>query len=277
MWHRETLGRGLCNKIKGYWGHKEIRKFLISLESSTAKMRHTASHWWPIGILVVLHKFIRRLALRNLDFETNCQWFCHVNWQPWFHLSTILATSLFCQCHLRHKIHHSLLSISTITRLQQGAFISYLGGYNDLWTHFPTSIALCNPFSLNWSSRPGGWTWISSIAGRFFTNWTTSSVQFGHSVMSDFLWSHGLQHARPHCPSSTPRVYSNCCPLSWWYHPTISSSVVPFSSRLQSFPESRSFPMSQLFTSGGQSTRVSASASVLPMNEHSGLISIRMD
>lgn len=94
MLHRETLGRGLCNKIKGYWGHKEIRKFLISLESSTAKMRHTASHWWPTGILVVLHKFIRRLALRKWDFETNSQWFCHVNWQPWFHPSTILSLSL---------------------------------------------------------------------------------------------------------------------------------------------------------------------------------------
>ena len=80
------------------------------------------------------------------------------------------------------------------------------------------------------------------------------------------LWPHGLQHARPPCPSPTPRVYSNSCPLSWWYHPTISSSVVPFSSHLQSFPTSRSFQMSQFFTSGGQSIRVSASASVLPMN-----------
>ena len=76
----------------------------------------------------------------------------------------------------------------------------------------------------------------------------------------------GLQHARPPCPSPTPRVYSNSCPLSRWCHPTISSSVVPFSSRFQSFPASGSFPMSQLFTSGGQSIGVSASTSVLPMN-----------
>ena len=83
--------------------------------------------------------------------------------------------------------------------------------------------------------------------------------------MSDSLRSHGLQHARPPCPSTTPRVYSNSCPLSRWCHPPISSSAVPFSARLQSFAASRSFQMSQFFTSGGQSIGVSASASVLPM------------
>ena len=92
------------------------------------------------------------------------------------------------------------------------------------------------------------------------------SVQFSHSVMSDSLWPHELQHVRLPCPSPTLRVYPNPCPLSQWCHPTISSSVIPFSSRLQSFPGSGSFPMSQLFTSGGQSTGVSASTSVLPMN-----------
>ena len=92
------------------------------------------------------------------------------------------------------------------------------------------------------------------------------SVQFSCSVMSDSLRPHGLQHARPPCPSPTPGVYSNSCPLGWWCQPTISSSVIPFSSRLQSFPASGSFPVSQLFTSAGQSTRASASASVLPMN-----------
>ena len=84
--------------------------------------------------------------------------------------------------------------------------------------------------------------------------------------MSDSLWPHELQHARPPCPSPTPRAYPNSCPLSRWCHPTISSSVIPFSSCLQSFPISGSFPMSQLFASGGQSTGASASASVLPMN-----------
>ena len=93
-----------------------------------------------------------------------------------------------------------------------------------------------------------------------------SSVQFSHSV-SDSLWPCGLQHARPPCPSSIPGVYPNSCPLSWWCHPAISSYVIPFSSRLQSFPASGSFPMSQFFTSGGQSTGVSASASVLPMKD----------
>ena len=93
-----------------------------------------------------------------------------------------------------------------------------------------------------------------------------SSVPFSHSVMSDSLRSHWLQHARLPCPSPTPRAYSNSCPSSRWCHPTISSSVVSFSSCLQSFPASGSFPVSQFFTSGGQSIRVSASASVLPMN-----------
>ena len=91
------------------------------------------------------------------------------------------------------------------------------------------------------------------------------SVQFSCSGVSDSLWPHGLQHIRPPCPSPTPRVYSNSCPSRWWCHPTISSSVVPFSSRLQSFPASGSFQMSQFFTSGGQSTGVSALASVLPL------------
>ena len=92
------------------------------------------------------------------------------------------------------------------------------------------------------------------------------SVQFSHSVASNSLRHHGLQHVRPPCPSPTPRVYSNSCPSNWWCHPTISSSVIPFSSHLQSFPASGSFQMSQFLTSGGQSIGVSASASVLPMN-----------
>ena len=93
-----------------------------------------------------------------------------------------------------------------------------------------------------------------------------ASVQFSHSVVSDSLQPHGLQHARPRCPSPTPRAYSNSCPLSRWCPPAISSSVIPFSSCLQYFPASGSFPMSQFFASGGQSIGVSASASVLPMN-----------
>ena len=84
--------------------------------------------------------------------------------------------------------------------------------------------------------------------------------------MPDSLQLHGLQHARPPCPSSTPGSYSNSCPLSLWCHPTISSSVIPFSSHLQSFPASGSFQMGRFFTSGGQSVGVSASTSVLPMN-----------
>ena len=99
--------------------------------------------------------------------------------------------------------------------------------------------------------------WNQSLVPKTFSSVTQSCLT---------LRPHGLQHARLICPSPTPRAYSNTCPLCWWCHPIISSSVVPFSSCLQSFPASGSFPMSQFFTSGGQSIRVSASASVLPMN-----------
>ena len=114
--------------------------------------------------------------------------------------------------------------------------------------------------------------WLQPITLITLVSWKEShdtpqfnSVQFSHSVMSDSFQPHGLQHARPPCPSPTPRVYSNSCPLSWWCHPTTSSSVLPFSSHLQYFPASGSFKMSQLFTSGCQSIGVSASASVLPI------------
>ena len=143
------------------------------------------------------------------------------------------------------------------------------------------------PFSRG-SSQPRDRTQVSGIAGGFFTSWATkevcysdnkllkgdekdiyiflSSVQFSHSVVSDSLRLHGLQHARPLCLSSTPGVHSNSRPLSRWCHSTVSSSVVPFS-HLQSFPASGCFPISQFFTSGGQSSGISTSASVLPMNQ----------
>ena len=137
------------------------------------------------------------------------------------------------------------------------------------------------PFSSRFS-QPRNWTGVPCIAGGFFSNWAIREawyicichiknmwymswveliwVEFSRSVVSDSLWTHGLQHTRPPCPSPAPGVYSNSCPLSWWYH------CQPFSSCLQSFPASRSFPTSQFFASGGQSIGVSASASVLPMN-----------
>ena len=105
--------------------------------------------------------------------------------------------------------------------------------------------------------------WIINI---IYYEMIFSSVQFSRSIVSDSLRPHVLQHTRPPCPSPTPGVHSNSCPLSRWCHPAISSSVVRFSSCPQSLPASEYFPMSQLFTWGGQSTRVSALASVLPMN-----------
>ena len=104
--------------------------------------------------------------------------------------------------------------------------------------------------------------WVSLLYSRNYHN--RLSVQFSHSVLPDSLWPEGLQHAKLPCPSPTPRVYSNSWSWSQWCHPTISSSVIPFSSHLQSFPASGSFPVSKLFTSGGQ--RIGVSTSVLPMN-----------
>ena len=116
----------------------------------------------------------------------------------------------------------------------------------------------------------------TSISSDSITDWDkwylTSSLQtiqfsqFSRSVVSDSLWPHESQHARPPSPSPTPRTYSNSCPPSWWSHPAISSSVIPFSSCPQSLPESGYFPMSQLFAWGGQSIGVSTSTSVPPMN-----------
>ena len=113
---------------------------------------------------------------------------------------------------------------------------------------------LCNIFHSAYTCLP------------FYQQSVSLVSQFIHLVVCNSLRPHGLQHARPPCPSPTPGVHSDSCPLSQWSHPTISSFVIPFSSRLQSFPASVSFPMSQFFASGGQSIRVSASASVLPMN-----------
>ena len=142
-----------------------------------------------------------------------------------------------------------------------------------------------------WTGKPGmlqsmGWQrvgldWATEL--NWITNWTDDNMkifninpiiilkrmsvsQFSHSFMSNSLWPQGLQHSRLPCPSPTPGAYSNSCPWSQWCHPPISSSVVPFSSCPQSLPASGSFPVSQLFTWGGQSIGLSASASVLPMN-----------
>ena len=108
--------------------------------------------------------------------------------------------------------------------------------------------------------------WTATCKRMKLEHFLTQSVHFSHSVVSDSLRPQGLQHSRPPCPSPTPGVHPNPCPLSWWCHPTITSSVVPLSSCIQSFPASGCFPRSQFFTSGGQSTGVSASTSVLPMN-----------
>ena len=125
---------------------------------------------------------------------------------------------------------------------------------------FPTQgLNPCLLHLLHWQVGSLPLSYLGSLTG-------VLSVQFSHSVMSNSLWTHGLQHRRLHCPSPTPRACSNSCPSSRWYHPTILFSVIPVSSDLLSFSASGCFPMSQFFTSGGQSIGASASASVLPMN-----------
>ena len=165
---------------------------------------------------------------------------------------------------------------------------SYIGTLPSLMAGGPVMSLLIISFPccrqrIEWILHKGSlqeskWNKINKITSvRYSAHWSMSmdfslcifmwySVQFSCSVVSDSLQPHGLQHTRPPYPSPTPGVYSNSCPSSQWCHPTISSFVVLFSSCLQSFPASGSFPLIQFFTSDGQSIGVSASASVLPMN-----------
>ena len=128
-----------------------------------------------------------------------------------------------------------------------------VGATEYLFTAFPFFLALWLEF-------------FFLLSPSLFSFCAFTSVQFSCSVVSDSSRPHELQHARPPCPSPTPGIHSNSCPSSWWCHPAISSSVVPFSSCPWPFQASGSFPMSQLFASGGQSIGASASTSVLPMN-----------
>ena len=150
-----------------------------------------------------------------------------------------------------------------------------LSEQTSLWSIFVSRVTCLSPASTSFRRHDGQWL------PNLFLYWEGCShlqasplgwgrvpqlSQFSHSVVSHSFQHHGLQQSRPPCPSPAPRACSNSCPLSQWCHPTISSSVFPFSSCLQSFPASGAFPMSQFFTSSDQSIRVSASASVLPMN-----------
>ena len=133
------------------------------------------------------------------------------------------------------------------------------------WLHFIKAWILAPQFLNDYHFKKWNNILLYMI-NNFIKKYNISSVQFSHSVVSDSLQPHEPQHARPPCPSPTPGVYPNSCLLSQWCHPTISSSVVPFSSCLQSFPTSGSFQISQLFASGGQNIGVSASTSVFSMN-----------
>ena len=123
----------------------------------------------------------------------------------------------------------------------RGSFVAARQNYPRIFFLF--HVNLSTPFPRNWLY------WLEIFVSLFISPQSSLSLQFSHLVMSNSLWPHGLQHARLPCQSPAPRTCSNSCPLSWWCHPTVSSSVVPFSSCLQSFPVSGSFPMSQFFAS----------------------------
>ena len=183
---------------------------------------------------------------------------CLTYFTQWWFLSPSMMLSM--------TLNHSFLCLSNI----------------ELYIHTPSSYpflcwytfgyfqvqAMVNSAAMNIWIHVSFWImmFFDIWLGVGFLNYMFSSVQFSHSVVSNSLHPHEQQHTRPPCPSPTPRVHSNPCPLSRWCHPTNSSSVVPFSSCLQSFPASGSFQMSQLSASGGQSIGVSDSTSVPPMN-----------
>ena len=181
--------------------------------------------------------------------------------------------------HIRCQGLHTSIDtnhLSRITQLHSSWLLVGIFGEEDrlyVITVLYSSVACLQPRSILAVPQP---TTLQALNGTILIS------QFSHSVVSDSLRPHGLQHARLPCPSPTPQACSIPCPSSQWCHPTISSSVIPFSSHLQSFPASGSFQMSQFFASGGQSIGVSASASVLLMNiqdwfplELTGLISLQ--
>ena len=153
---------------------------------------------------------------------------------------------------------HSSILAWRIPRTEEAGGLQSMGSQSRTWPSMSMSIPLCRDHI--WFTHPSVDTWA-------LLHFQFSSVQFSSVAQScPTLQHHGLQHTRLPCPSPIPRACTNSCPSSWWCHPTISSSVIPFSYYLQSIPALGSFPVSQFFTSGGQSIGVSASASVLAMN-----------
>ena len=185
--------------------------------------------------MMIVHVY-DTIYVTQFEFITLFTWFTATIWD-WYNYVHIQMRKL------KSEEFICLNPVSCVVRYRSKIWISHLSPDQVIQNYFPCSkIIHCVSVSM------------------------ISSVQFSYSVVSDSLRPHESQHARPPCPSPTPRIYSNSCPSSRWCHPAISSSVVPFSSCLQSLLASGSFPMSQLFTWGGQSIGVSAPASVLPMN-----------
>ena len=193
--------------------------------------------------------------------------------------------------------HIFIMDILNMDRLHACIYMCMLSHFSHVWLFVtpwtiihqaPLSMGILQARILEWVAMPssrGSSRPRDEIRDSYILHWQAdslplappgkpmawfSSVQSSRSVVSDSMQSHGLQDARPPCLSPTPGVYSNPCPLIQWHHPTISSSIISFSSHPQSFPAAGSLPVSQFFTLGGQSIGVSASASVLPMNIQDG-------
>ena len=195
------------------------------------------------------------------------------SWRPFLYSSSVYSFHLF------------LISSASVRSIQFLSFIEPIFAWNVPLVSLIFSKRslvfpiLFFPLSLHWSLRKAFLSFLAILWNSafrwiylFFSLLPFSSVQSSHSLVSDSLQPHESQHTKPPCPSPTPRVHSNSCPSSWWCHPHISSSVVPFSSCPQSLPASGSFPMSQHFAWGGQSIAASASASVLPMKPRTDLL-----
>ena len=224
------------------------------------------SYGWIILPCVYINVYINIWCIFFVHSSVNERLGGFVSWVLWL----LPHWTWECRLFLQFPVFTSFGNIprSEISRLHGSSVVNFGGNFNivfcsgcpglyftvsTLWRE--TIIRHCSVF-------------LHSVLDRCIRTNTNTFVfsQFSRSVVTNSLWLHGLQHARLPCPSPTPGAYSDSCPLSQWCHPAISSSVIPFSSHLQSFPASGSFQMSQFFASGGQSIGASVSASVLPVN-----------
>ena len=224
--------------------HQKV-KINMEFGQSSPSLRH--QHLWPISLRLLL------------------------SWYAWFFPCSLTTTSQHSSGDdlLNHNLILSYCSTLTLFHISLTKYQSHIRTFRPVRCWFSFSFDLIFKFlfqSLSYNCVGFPADSLTCQSRSHVESLCSVSSQFSPSVMSDSLWPHGLQHAWLPCPSPTPRAYSNITPSSRWWHPTFLSSVVPFSSCLQSFPASGSFQMSQFSASGGQNIGISASASALPMN-----------